>query len=76
MSEEDVLSVALHPNGHMLLAGFGNKLRMMAVLSDSLRRVGTELLPHLLSLRPGLSLTSHRSKLTKLKASPLGAAGW
>lgn len=31
--EEDVLSVSLHPTGHMLLAGFADKLRLMMVLS-------------------------------------------
>lgn len=31
--EEQVLSVALHPTGFMLLAGFADRLRLMTVLA-------------------------------------------
>ncbi len=34
---EDVYSVALHPSGLYLLAGFSDKLRLMNILMDDLR---------------------------------------
>lgn len=37
--DEEVHSLALHPTGHSMLAGFADKLRLMTVLSDDLRVV-------------------------------------
>ena len=34
---EDLMSVALHPAGHMLLAGCIDKLRLLTITMDSLR---------------------------------------
>ena len=35
--EEDVLSLALHPTGYLLLAGCADKLRLMTVLAGGWR---------------------------------------
>ncbi len=52
---EDLMSVALHPAGHMLLAGCIDKLRLLNITMDSLKY---GLIPD-----PGLSAFPCRSKL-------------
>ncbi|KAL4457336.1 hypothetical protein ABPG75_012201, partial [Micractinium tetrahymenae] len=37
--DEEISSLALHPTGYLLLAGFADKLRLMTVLSDDLRLI-------------------------------------
>ena len=36
---EEVFTVSIHPNGHQLLAGFGDKLRLLNILIDDFRIV-------------------------------------
>ncbi|EDQ92382.1 uncharacterized protein MONBRDRAFT_13840 [Monosiga brevicollis MX1] len=37
--QDEILSVALHPSGHLLLAGFGDKLRLMNLLVNDIRPI-------------------------------------
>lgn len=36
---EEIMSLSLHPSGHFLLAGFGDKLRLMNLLMEDIRPV-------------------------------------
>jgi cilia- and flagella-associated protein 57 len=35
--QDEAFSIAMHPNGLLLLVGFGDKLRLMTVLMDDLK---------------------------------------
>jgi hypothetical protein len=37
--QEEIHSIAIHPSGHFVLVGFGDKLRLMNLLIDDIRPV-------------------------------------